>query len=53
MRFVSIISLLAIAGGVAKAGTVHKYCAFCYTDGESSLVLEDECALPDGGVKCR
>ena len=53
MRFVSIISLLAIAGGVAKAGNVPKYCAYCHTDGKSSLVLEDECALLDGGVKCR
>ena len=48
MRFVSIISLLVIV-----TGATAKYCAYCYTDGQSSLVLEDECALADGGVKCQ
>ena len=53
MRFVSIISLLAIASGVANAGGVPKSCAVCHTDAKSSLYLEGGCALPDGGVKCR
>ena len=53
MHFVSIISLLAIAGGVAQAGGVPKECVVCHTNAKSSLVLESQCALKDGGVQCQ